>query len=613
MSYLYAIDQEAQAKLSDQLDNVTPQEQGPGFWGNFGSAVAADAAIGVVKLGELGMRFPSSPQQYLTESVLPDYGAQMEKARAAARSDMARKAQELTPNPLITGTGSQVVGGLAQVLPTAIAGTAIAGPIGAAALVGGSQGVGDYEQSLLDGIDPQTAARKAAVTGGVAGLGVVIPVSKIGASLSTNLAIGAGVNVPLGMAQRAVTGKILADAGYHDMAKQYQWLDEEALAIDTVMGLAFGGLGHFMGRGVSHEKVDAALKLNERQHVEVEAQPGVHRTPESRDAGVEAFTKATEDMLVHDRSPDVAELAAKMDMEPNPETRAFHEELAKEIEKELPKQENLADYFNKMGIEAGARPEQVTRYQAEHAWTKTETDAKTGMPTWENDKVSLGNPHDVTEGHDVFYKALGKDRAIDYDIKDKDGNVVGNVVLEMDGDFPKRLLDININKDKQRGRHGENTVAAITADAGELGIWNIIPSARSWWERVGTRTVDAGDGIISFKDYADARASRENAGGMVPDARGTRPDQAVTQPKPHDNTPESMARAGDVQPIERQMAQQILDTHPDLEIPTGALDADGKPATVKFSELVAQADNEIQMAQRDGALHDIAVACFLRG
>jgi hypothetical protein len=476
MSYLYGLDPNAQAKLSDQLDNTKGAPEALGAFDNFWASVGGNLAAGALKVGEMGTYF-KDPDEAAAEAMAhglrgdtTDWQEKDWQARADARRLLAQKAKDVMPNPLKTGWASNLVGGLAQVVPTAVVGGAIAGPAGAMALVGGSQGVGDYEQSRLDGVDASTAAKKAALTGVASGLGVGIPMAKAGAGILTNLGIGAGVNVGLGMAQRAGTAAILDAGGYHDMAAQYKWLDGEAIAVDAVLGAAFGGLGHLMhGAGETAarptpEHVDAALALNDRLHVENEAQPGVHRTAESRDAGVAAMDKAVTDMVVNDRMPDVAEAAARMDVEPNPAAHAFHEEVAKELDKELPKQEAAHD----------------TLTEAEH----------------------------VAKGEE------------------------------------------------------------LTPHVDEAG------------EPVRPKTAGA-------------------------DAEG----KPLT---PHDNTPEGMAEAGDVQPAERAMAEQIKNAHPDLEIPVG-VDAEGNPTMRKFSDVMADMDRDIAQAQKDGVLHDVAVACFLRG
>jgi hypothetical protein len=477
MSYLYGLDPRAQARLSDQLDHQQATPNQPGTFDNFWAAVGGNLAAGGLKVAQLGTYF-KDPDQAAAEAMAhgirgdnpADWERQDEQARVEARRMLAQKAKDVMPNPIKTGVASNIVGGLAQVLPTAVAGAAIGGPVGAMALVGGSQGVGDYQESLLDGVDPATAAKKAALTGVVSGVGVAIPMAKAGAGLATNLGIGVGVNVGLGMGQRAGTAAILNAGGYHDMAAQYKWLDGEAIAVDALLGAAFGGMGHFMhGAGETAarptpEHVDAALALNDRLHVENEAQPGVHRTVESRDAGVQAMEKAVNDMVVNDRMPDVAEAAARMDVEPNPAARAFHEEVQQQLELELPKREEAVD----------------TLTPAEHAAKGEEL-----------------RQHVDEAGQPVRPKTAGTDT---------DGKPL----------------------------------------------------------------------------------------------------------TPHDNTPEGMAKAGDVQPAEHAMAQQLLAAHPDLEIPVG-IDADGNPTMRKFSDVMAEMDRDIAQAEKDSVLHDVAVACFLRG
>lgn len=361
MSYLYDNPQE-QAKLSDTLDRMQHTPATPGFFSNFWGASGAGLARGGLKLAELGTYF-SDPDSLMAQQMMAgftgdttDYVKKDQEDRAAARQMLAQKAIELTPNPLITGTGSKIASGFAEIVPTMVAGGALAGPFGAGVLVGGAQGVGDYQESVLQGIDPETAAKKAALTGVVAGVGAVVPMSKMGAGLATNLGIGAGVNLATGAIQRGGTAAILEAGGYKDQAAQYKVLDGEAILIDTILGAAFGGVGHYLGRKPTSEQLAAALKLNERQHIEIEGQPGIHKTPESRQAGVEAFEDTLRGLLTEDRPPDVTSKAAAMNIEPNPQTvAAFHEAKAA-LEEELP---GLADWVNQY-----PRQEQKTPFQA---------------------------------------------------------------------------------------------------------------------------------------------------------------------------------------------------------------------------------------------------------
>lgn len=343
MSYLYD-DPQAQAQLSDTLDRQPAVPRSPSFFSNFWGATASGAAIGALKVGEAATYF-QDPEALMGQMMYEGFtGSNRDvvkedmEARALAREAMARKAKELTPNPLVTGTGSQIMSGLAQILPTAVAGGAATGPVGAAMLVGLSQGVGDYQESTLEGVDSGTAAKKALLTGVTTGVGVVIPMAKPGASLLANMGIGATVNVATGATQRAGSAAILESGGYHEMAAQYKVLDAEAITIDTVLGMAFGGMAHLHGRP-SRDQVDAALKLNERQHAEIEAQPGLHRTPDSRDAGTQAFDETLHSLVTGEHLPDLTEQAARLDIQPDPKAQEFYAQLARDAEAEMPKGE----------------------------------------------------------------------------------------------------------------------------------------------------------------------------------------------------------------------------------------------------------------------------------
>lgn len=180
-------------------------------------------------------------------------------------------------------------------------------------------------------------------------------------------------------------------------------------------------------------------------------------------------------------------------------------------------QQPLSDYFKAMGIQAGATSQEMNAYLADVGLTETAPDERTGFPTWKGAYISLDAPQDVTATFDGFYSVEHKlnsnatTKAVEYQISNIKGEVVGYTVLEIDGGFPVRLLDIFINEDHRGKGYAEKTVAGLANDAGELGVWNIVDGARSWWEGIGVRPTDSQNGVISFRDYADARAEREAA------------------------------------------------------------------------------------------------------
>ncbi|MGP3172162.1 hypothetical protein ACTVOO_02525 [Serratia bockelmannii] len=244
-----------------------------------------------------------------------------------------QQVRALTPDAGTTGTAGQVLFSLAEVGGQAAAGTLLGGLPGAAATVGGLQGFSDYEKSRADGVDYGTAVEKALVTGGTAALGAVLPMSLglraggavaegVGAALTTggtaagaaagavarsapDLLYSAGTNVAMGMAQRGLSAEILRRGGYEDMARQYDVFDNQALAVDAVLGIAFGGLGRFINsrgesvvvRSAEPAEIDAALTSSSHLNYEVTASPGVPVSVLSRNAHARAMDKAMTDVL----------------------------------------------------------------------------------------------------------------------------------------------------------------------------------------------------------------------------------------------------------------------------------------------------------------------------
>lgn len=244
-----------------------------------------------------------------------------------------QQVRALTPDPGTTGTAGQVLFSLAEVGGQAAAGTLLGGLPGAAAAVGGIQGFSDYEKSRADGVDYGTAVEKGLVTGGTAALGAVLPMSLglraggvvaegMGVALSRggsaagiaagavaraapDLFYSAGTNVAMGMAQRGLSAEILRRGGYEDMARQYDVFDSQALAVDAVLGIAFGGLGRFINsrgenvsvRNAETAEIDAALTSSSHLNYEVTASPGVPVSVLSRNAHARAMDKAMTDTL----------------------------------------------------------------------------------------------------------------------------------------------------------------------------------------------------------------------------------------------------------------------------------------------------------------------------
>ena len=197
-------------------------------------------------------------------------GAEPSPEEQASRQRFVNVIQQSRPDPKVTGWLGNAVYGLTSVIPQAVLGTLAAGPVGGAALVGTAQGNASASLLKAEGVDDETAETVGTIEGIAQGAGFALP-GAIPGRLATRVTSGAGINVGFGMAQRGVTGTVLENAGYHDMADQYRVLDGMGVLTDAGLG-AFGGLLH----GASPEartkpdplssQTDAALAANGVRH-----------------------------------------------------------------------------------------------------------------------------------------------------------------------------------------------------------------------------------------------------------------------------------------------------------------------------------------------------------
>lgn len=185
-------------------------------------------------------------------------------------------------DPRKTGIAGRILTGTTEGLTLGLAGGAVAGPWGAAGLLGATEGYASYKDAQAQGVDAETAKEQAIVTGLTSAIGAFLPL-KYGKTLATNILGGAGANVTLGAAQRGLTSKVLEDNGYHDMAAQYRIFDGEAMAADTILGAAFGVMGHYShsaAKAIDPADVDAAAAVATEEHFNRSA-PGVPTDPQA--------------------------------------------------------------------------------------------------------------------------------------------------------------------------------------------------------------------------------------------------------------------------------------------------------------------------------------------
>lgn len=262
-----------------------------------------------------------------------DFGLKMQPEEFQRASVEINKSLE--PTPEITGwLGSHVIYPLTRVAAQAVPATVLAGPVGGAAAIGTSQGNIEYERLKSEGVDNDTALKAAIVAGGTQAAGFGLPAA-VGGRLLMKAVSGAAINAIVGGTQRGVTGKILDDAGYSEMADQYKVLDSSAVLTDVILGAAFGSL-HGLGKKRGEDsplpsEVDTALVANNLNQLEIDAAPGIPSNIKTRNSHVAAMKTAT-DQLIKNEPVNIEKHFDNPEFIQKPETESAHEDFQKAAE-----------------------------------------------------------------------------------------------------------------------------------------------------------------------------------------------------------------------------------------------------------------------------------------
>lgn len=516
---------------------------------------------------------------------------------AEQRKLAAEQVKRLTPDPATTGTAGQVLYGLFDMGSQAIVSTLAAGPVGAAATVTSLQGFSEFERLRGEGVDYSTAQDVALVHGLTAGAGTVIPMSiglraggalaeGVGAQLSRSavgnvagtvaraapdIAYAAGTNVAFGMAMRGSTAAILRDNGYEDMAAQYDVFDKQALAIDAVLGLAFGGLGRFVNsRGENVRPpdflpadVDAALAANAAHHAEFDIAPGVPINVLSRDAHAQAVQQAMRDVSAG-RPVDVASIVEPAAFSDVPGRRSL---IAQSIDEVL--------YQADEGSAARAVETRVLEEQA--AQILPRGDRQVYQSEIANSQRIVDN---LTEQRNQLLSEEPKGS--------------GKTLAQARADKQARLRDLDQRITEAQGRLEFSRNALAPHEPGGEFF-----EARAELARRQQAESDLNAQALSFYRTAEVRTADEAApidqNAPLRDVERTTPGRETEGQ----------------QDIDVMAAEESLASSPDMMITV--LDEEGNPQSRSAREVLDEAARENEQAIQDSSLFDVAVACFLRG
>lgn len=516
---------------------------------------------------------------------------------AEQRKLAEQQVKRLTPDAATTGTAGQVLYGLFDMGGQAVVGTTLGGPAGGAAAVTSLQGFSEFERLTAQGVDFRTAQEAGLVQGITAGAGTLIPMSlglRAGGALAEgvaaqlartgessvrraaatavratpDIAYAAGTNIAFGMAQRGLTAKTLRDGGYSEMANQYDVLDRQAIAIDAVLGVAFGGVGRFINsRGESTSApnfspvdVDAALAANAAHHAEIDIAPGVPINVLSRNSHIQALRKAMSDVS-QGRPVDVASIVESASFSEIPGRKSL---LSQAVNEALSSVDD--------GVTARAIENRLLEEQAAQLLPRGDRQVY---------QSEIANSQRIIEN-------LTEQRA---QILAEEPTGSGKALSRARSDKQARLRDIDqrIRQAQERLEFSRNALAPHEP-GGQFF------EARAELARRLQVESELNAQAVSFYKTAEVRTPDEVA--------PFEPDKILQQAEQ-----KMMAdQAGD---IDLRIAEDSLLESPDMIITV--LDDDGNPQSRSAREVLDEANRESEQAIQDSSLFDVAVACFLRG
>lgn len=516
---------------------------------------------------------------------------------AEQRKLAEQQVKRLTPDAATTGTAGQVLYGLFDMGGQAVVGTTLGGPVGGAAAVTSLQGFSEFERLTAQGVDFRTAQEAGLVQGITAGAGTLIPISlglRAGGALAEgvaaqlartgessvrraaatavratpDIAYAAGTNIAFGMAQRGLTAKTLRDGGYSEMANQYDVLDRQAIAIDAVLGVAFGGVGRFINsRGESTNApnfspvdIDAALAANAAHHAEIDIAPGVPINVLSRNSHIQALRKAMSDVS-QGRPVDVASIVESASFSEIPGRKSL---LSQAVNEALSSVDD--------GVTARAIENRLLEEQAAQLLPRGDRQVY---------QSEIANSQRIIEN-------LTEQRA---QILAEEPTGSGKALSRARSDKQARLRDIDqrIRQAQERLEFSRNALAPHEP-GGQFF------EARAELARRQQAESELNAQAVSFYKTAEVRTPDEVA--------PFEPGKILQQ------TEQKMMAdpAGD---IDLRIAEDSLLESPDMIITV--LDDDGNPQSRSAREVLDEANRESEQAIQDSSLFDVAVACFLRG
>ncbi|HDS0925544.1 TPA: hypothetical protein QDZ23_000145 [Pseudomonas putida] len=566
--------------------------------------------------------------------------------QAMANAEMIKS---LRPSPETTGIAGQVLGELAAVVPRTIGGFAAGGPVGGAVAAGAPAGYSGAVTAESEGIDPKTATAKGAIDALTYGVGALIPAARIFGNVGADAAATIGANVGLGIASRGGTSALLESQGYNQQAQQYRALDGTGLLIDAVLGSAFWGIGRGFGRGqVSPETIDAALAGNNGTHAQHGMAPGAPVDAASSAAHQNALDLAIQQMsrgepvnvsgaiddatfLRSDRiGPEEPIIRRQAEQEVFAEARAELEPVAaaglpnvRDLRAERGDLGRTLESLDRQHSAAGDRfrsaakefqQQRMTRKQAERAARDSIAQQRQAIDEQRaSTQARIDELNQQLEGNRAAERARSELAAMDR------------------GETPPRLQQQVDQRAEQIGSAFKRSALAssVAPDHG-LALNRLAGHEIQRLLREAGHPLDDADVQVPVRDIdtkpvtppartetveTQSGAPRAETETVAPDAVPAPVDETRPAPSAPRATDDASAPADPLAGIDGELpalVDSIVSGERDIQLPTGALDADGNPVTVSARELLAEADADIARANNDSKGFLAAALCSLR-
>lgn len=635
MSWLDGLVDEGEALSQTQRLDTTTEQLAPGFFtgsldvigpgllrGGLEAGAAVEAGFSSLWTGALegvaGLLLPE-----------PKFGGKVDVTSAERSSQetlgegVAEAVQELRPDPASVGMAGQIIGEAAAILPRTAVAAVMGGPIAGAVAAGAPAGYSSKQVGMAEGLDESTATLKGVIDAATVGVGAVIPAARFVKPVLGDLAIAVGANVALGAGGRGLTGELLEGGGYTVQASQYKAMDAAAMAVDGILGAAFFGIGRASMRRPTTQQVQAALTENNAQHFDVGTAPGVPTTPRAAVAHQEALRSAIDQISrgepvtlpesIHNAeflragdellpiAPARQEVLASARMDVEPVIRAELEQQAagivpnvKDLKTELATLQRTVD-----NLDATFRDRAKAFQEQGQPRKKAEASARQEI---------AAEREQITQRQAAINDSLNINRGAEQARADLAAIERGELPKAFESRVSARADEIT--QGFQRKPLADGVVEANRQSISQIArqeISRILDDLDRLEARPEPKPLDIGrpvDATVQAKDATkpakSATQARENAPAAPKDAAARQAEQQ----------PAGSADAANDPSV--QVANEIMARVDDIQLPTGAIDADGKPVTVSARQLLAEADADIQRAQQDANGFAAAAACFLQ-